>query len=63
MNRNLQSSNLDERSSEGLVIVAQNPQSIATELSLRMERVTSAVKALDSAQRITQDSLQLEVSV
>jgi hypothetical protein len=63
MPRNQESSLINERAPDPLVIENQNPQALATELSLRMERVASAINALDSAQHVTQDSLQLEVSV
>jgi hypothetical protein len=63
MQRNQKSSRDKEISGDQLVIKNQSPQAIATELSLRMERVALAISALDNAQRVTQDSLQREVSV
>jgi hypothetical protein len=44
-------------------IEKQNPRSVATELELRMASVAHAIDSLEAAQHITQDRLQLEVSV
>jgi hypothetical protein len=46
-----------------VVIQDQTARTIETELSLRMESVMSAISSLEEAQRITEDRLQLQVSV
>lgn len=46
-----------------VVINIQDPRAIETQLRLSMESVASVLQQLDDAQHITQDRLQLEVSV
>jgi hypothetical protein len=63
MEKNERALQQGDGSGEDLVIRGQSARSIETELSLRLERVASAIHSLDEAQHVTQDNLQLEVSV
>lgn len=44
-------------------IEEQSARSIETELALKMDGINHAINSIDEAQHITQDRLQLEVSV
>jgi len=46
-----------------VTVQRQTAQSIETELSLKRPEVVGAIRSLEDAQRVTQDRLQLDVSV
>jgi hypothetical protein len=52
-----------DRPTQSVKIETQSPRAIQAELVLRMDGVIHSIQSLERAQQITQECLQLEVSV